>query len=171
MPDGVTPEMGKRTHDDGTRFVRPPLLPPPNPFPHPTCAKPVANPAGLKNFCGQDLDLTESDFYPALREKLLYEKEIGLEYINFHIRLPPKYLNSGGEYRDDAAYHRLCAQRIERIQSLCFELGLNCYFETHMNMISEDPAGFVAIMEACPVYFVRAMPLLAQALVVCASQV
>ena len=114
------------------------------------------NSATLKTFAAQDLDLTESDFYPALREKLLYEKEIGLEYINFHIRLPPKYLNSGGEYRDDAAYHRLCAQRIERIQSLCFELGLNCYFETHMNMISEDPAGFVAIMEACPVYFVRA---------------
>ena len=28
VPDGVTPEMGKRTHDDGTRFVRPPS---PNP--------------------------------------------------------------------------------------------------------------------------------------------
>ena len=62
-------------------------------------------------------------------------------------------ITAGGEYRDDRAYHRLCAERIERIQSLCFELGLNCYFETHMNMISEDPAGFVAIMEACPVYF------------------
>ena len=87
------------------------------------------------------------------REKLLLEKQIGLEYIDFHIRLPPRYLNSGGEYRNDRAYHRLCAERIERIQSVCFELGLNCYFETHMNMISEDPAGFVAIMEACPVYF------------------
>ena len=28
------------------------------------------------------------------------------------------------------------AGRIERIQEICFELGLNCYFETHMNMIS-----------------------------------
>ena len=29
-------------------------------------AKPVAKSAALKNFCGQDLDLTESDFLPAL---------------------------------------------------------------------------------------------------------
>lgn len=102
--DGITPEMGKRVHEDGSRF----------------------------DLCLSD----DADFFPALREKLLLEKQIGLEYIDFHLRLPPRYLNSGGEYRDDAAYHRLIAGRIERIQSLCFELGLNCYFETHMNMIS-----------------------------------
>ena len=95
----------------------------------------------------------ESDFFEALRAKILLDKTAGLQYINFHIRLPLKYLHTGGEYRDDAAYHRLTAGRLERIQQLCFELGMNCYFETHMNMISEDPAGFVAIMEATPVYF------------------
>lgn len=126
--------MGKRVHDDETRF----------------------------DLCLSD----DADFFSALREKLLLEKQIGLEYINFHLRLPPRYLNSGGEcvitglsltmhcdlscreidevrtdcrYRDDPAYHRLVAGRIERIQALCFELGLNCYFETHMNMISVSP--------------------------------
>ena len=49
---------------------------------------------------------------------------------------------------------RQTAERLRRIQQICFELGVNCYFETHMNMISEDPAGFVAIMEATlPTYF------------------
>ena len=91
----MTPEMGMRTHEDGTRF---------------------------------DLDLNDNDFFGALREKLQHEVEIGLEYIDFHIRLPPRYLNSGGEYREDYAYHRVTAERIKRIQEICFELGLNCYF-------------------------------------------
>jgi hypothetical protein len=63
--DGITPEMGKRVHDDGTRF----------------------------DLCLSD----DPDFFQALREKLLLEKQIGLEYIDFHLRLPPRYLNSGGE--------------------------------------------------------------------------
>ena len=63
--DGVTPAMGKRVHDDGTRF----------------------------DLCLAD----DADFFQALREKLLLERQIGLEYINFHLRLPPRYLNSGGE--------------------------------------------------------------------------
>ena len=37
-----------------------------------------------------------------------------------------------------------------RIQKICFEEDLNCYFETHMNMIGEDPSGFVKILDACP---------------------
>lgn len=57
--------MGKRVHDDGTRF----------------------------DLCFAD----DADFFQALREKLVLEKQIGLEYINFHLRLPPRYLNSGGE--------------------------------------------------------------------------
>ena len=112
--------------------------------------------------------------YRAVKEAcaaLQADVEMGCHYANFQIFLPPRHLNTGGEYRNDEAYLSRCAEGIAELQALCFELGLNCYFETHMNMISEDPAGFVAIMEACPVYFVRAMPLLAQALVLCASQV
>lgn len=89
--------------------------------------------------CTQDLN--DDDFYPALRAKLTLEKEIGLQYINFHIRLPPHHLHAGGEYREDGAYHRVTGERLVRIQEICFEAGLNCYFETHMNMISEDPVG------------------------------
>lgn len=36
---------------------------------------------------------------------------------------------------------------------LQFALGLNFYVETHIDRISEDVAGFVRIMEKCPVYF------------------
>lgn len=82
IADGITPEMGKRVHDDGTRF----------------------------DLCLSD----DTDFFQALRDKLLLEKQIGLEYINFHLRLPPRYLNSGGECVFTAnplittAHHSIC---------------------------------------------------------------
>ena len=47
-------------------------------------------------------------------------------------------MNTGGEYRKDEAYLNQCAQRIEQLQGLCFELGLNCYVETHIDRLSED---------------------------------
>ena len=54
-----------------------------------------------------DLDLNDADFYEALREKVRLDKSAGLQYMNFHIRLPLRYLHTGGEYREDRAYHRL----------------------------------------------------------------
>jgi len=100
-----------------------------------------------------DLDFNDSDFWPAMREKISRDRDMGHEYINFHIRLPPHYMHTGGEYREDKAYVELVAGRLAKLQALCFELGVNCYFETHMNMVSEDPMGFCRIMDACPVYF------------------
>lgn len=67
--------------------------------------------------------------------------------------LPPEHLNTGGEYRDDAAFIRLSGERIARMQQICFEQGMNFYVETHIDRISEDVVGFVRIMDACPTYF------------------
>eukprot|EP00937_MAST-01D_sp_MAST-1D-sp2_P005466 g5466.t1 len=92
-------------------------------------------------------------FYGALRQKLLREREIGLEYVDVHLRLPRRYVGTGGEYRGDGAYIARTARRVARIQRVCHELGLNVYFETHVNMVSEDPEAFCSIMDACPLRF------------------
>lgn len=56
-------------------------------------------------------------------------------------------------YRNDDAYLTLCARRIEQLQALCFELGLNCYVETHIDRLSEDLEAFGKIMDRCNVHF------------------
>ena len=76
-----------------------------------------------------DLDFNDPDFEQALREKLALDAAMGSEYVTFQISLPPKYLNTGGLYRDDSAYIQLSAQRIALMQRACFEQGLNFYVE------------------------------------------
>eukprot|EP01048_Picozoa_sp_COSAG05_P027504 COSAG05_NODE_8056_length_741_cov_0.671340_1_plen_182_part_01 len=46
-----------------------------------------------------------------------------------------------------------CALFHKALILLQFALGLNFYVETHIDRISEDVAGFVRIMDKCPVYF------------------
>ena len=52
-----------------------------------------------------------------------------------------------------SAYLQQAADRIARLQSIAFELGLNFYVETHIDRVSEDPEAFCKIMDRCPVYF------------------
>jgi hypothetical protein len=36
---------------------------------------------------------------------------------------------------------------------MCFEQGMNCYIETHVMRVSEDPEAFCRIMDRCRVHF------------------
>jgi len=99
-----------------------------------------------------DLDFEEIFFEEKLRSQIRADKKAGAEYITFQICLPPKYMNTGGAYRDDQKFISLCAERIAKLQRICFEEELNFYVETHVDRISEDLAGFVKILEnaRCP---------------------
>eukprot|EP01046_Picozoa_sp_COSAG06_P036837 COSAG06_NODE_4101_length_4573_cov_2.309119_1_plen_491_part_00 len=99
------------------------------------------------------LDWNKPGYWQDLRAALSADVEIGAHYASFQIFLPPQYMNTGGEYRNDDAYLTLCARRIEQLQSLCFELGLNFYVETHIDRLSEDLEAFGKIMEKCNAYF------------------
>jgi sugar phosphate isomerase/epimerase len=77
-----------------------------------------------------DLDFNEPDFYAELARRVALDKALGSEYVTFQISLPPQYLNTGGEYRDDAAFIKRSAERIARMQQVCFEQGVNFYVET-----------------------------------------
>eukprot|EP01051_Picozoa_sp_SAG22_P003286 SAG22_NODE_158_length_16966_cov_26.252446_5_plen_456_part_00 len=100
-----------------------------------------------------DLDWSEYDFDRKLVAKFREDKQLGSEYITFQLSLPPRWLHTGGEYRDDPQFIKLSAERIARLQRLCFSEGLNCYIETHIDRITEDCVGFARIMDACPEYF------------------
>ena len=61
---------------------------------------------------------------------------------------------------------------MQSVQALCFRLGLNCYIETHMNMVSADTVAFCRIFDACPVPFevsVSVRPLIAHHAATCAA--
>ena len=71
-------------------------------------------------------DWSRSNWRQTLRAALQADVEMGCHYANFQIFLPPRHLNTGGEYRNDEAYLSRCAEGIAELQALCFELGLNC---------------------------------------------
>ena len=48
-----------------------------------------------------------------------------------------RYLNSGGDYRNDEAFLATCARRIEKLRAVCAVAGLNFYVETHVDRITE----------------------------------
>ena len=100
-----------------------------------------------------DLDFHDVDVWEEMARRLDLDAAIGATYITYQISLPPKYFQAGGEYRHDTAYHKRVGLYIARLQAMCFARGLNFYVETHVDRISEDPEGFCAIMDACPVYF------------------
>lgn len=82
----------------------------------------------------QQLDFEMPDFWQRMEEKVPLEKEIGAEYLTFQICLPEHHMNTGGAYRNDEQYLTLCAQRIARLQQICFKNGLNFYVPTPVSM-------------------------------------
>eukprot|EP00747_Dinoflagellata_sp_TGD_P125174 gnl/TRDRNA2_/TRDRNA2_174119_c0_seq3.p1 gnl/TRDRNA2_/TRDRNA2_174119_c0~~gnl/TRDRNA2_/TRDRNA2_174119_c0_seq3.p1 ORF type:complete len:394 (+),score=50.88 gnl/TRDRNA2_/TRDRNA2_174119_c0_seq3:51-1232(+) len=117
-------------------------------FLHITDGEPPGGPADATG-----LDYTVPDFWENLRKVLELEKSIGSEYVTFQVRLPPEMNSTGGTYRRNEEYLKLSALRIERLQKVCFSLGMNFYVETHIERISEDPEAFCKIFDYCPVYF------------------
>ena len=125
------------------------------------------------------LEFAQPDFEAAYAQKLRDDQQLGAEYVTFQVFLPPRYLNTGGMYRNDDAFLTLCADRIAMLQRVAHSLGMNCYIEvhpaarplpslpacppgltragscpqTHIDRISEDLQAFNTIIDRCPVPF------------------
>jgi hypothetical protein len=52
-----------------------------------------------------DLDFADVDFWEEMGRRLRLQRTIGAEYITYQLSLPPGLQNTGGEYRNDLAYH------------------------------------------------------------------
>jgi sugar phosphate isomerase/epimerase len=94
-----------------------------------------------------DLDFSDENFYQKMEEKLTADRTAGAEYVTYQIGLPPKYMNTGGAYRGDTEYYDLTVDRLHKLRTLANNVGLNIYFETHIERISEDPIAFTDIIE------------------------
>lgn len=88
-----------------------------------------------------------------MRKECQYVKMMGGRYVTFQMWITPEYQGTGGAYRNDEDYLDRCAQRIEDLHRVCWDEGLNCYIETHVQRISEDPEAFVKIMDKSKVKF------------------
>ena len=97
-----------------------------------------------------NLELEEQDFLDILRRRIRQDKDYGCEYGTFQLHLPSEHLSTGGLYRGDKEFLDLTAQRIADIQAVCFAEGLNCYFETHIDKVSEDIQAFADIIHRAP---------------------
>eukprot|EP00947_MAST-08B_sp_MAST-8B-sp1_P003372 g3372.t1 len=106
----------------------------------------VCIPGGL--FIVKDEDWGKPFHLNQLRREI-QENRAGLAhgYATFQISLRPDYARTGGEYRNDDAYLAQCAERIDSLQRLCWDEGVNCYVETHVDRITEDPEAFAKIMD------------------------
>lgn len=77
----------------------------------------------------------------------------GGEYVSFQMWLKPEAMGDCGAYRRDEPYLDEVARRIEKLHQICFEQGMNCYIETHVGRVTEDPEAFCKIMDRCRVPF------------------
>jgi sugar phosphate isomerase/epimerase len=118
-------------------------------------AKKMASEYGLEIF-GANIwwvwDYPEMNWEAELKkyqEEARLTKLMGGEYLTFQIWLPEKYQGTAGEYRMDEEFLNQCASRISDLQQACWNEGLNCYIETHVQRISEDPQAFAAILKRC----------------------
>lgn len=82
-----------------------------------------------------------------MKAEARYTKLMGGEYVTFQLWLPQRHMDSGGAYRRDDAYLTRAAKRCADLQRMCHDLDMNCYIETHVRRISEDPEAFVDILK------------------------
>ena len=82
-----------------------------------------------------------------LQEEARLTKLAGGQYLTFQMWLPNKYQGTAGAYRRDDAYLQKCSDRIQDLQQACWNEGMNCYIETHVQRISEDPQAFAEILK------------------------
>ena len=93
------------------------------------------------------LDFADPDLEAKLAAMLAENAALGCEYATFQISLPERHMNTGGEYRNDGDYLKLCAERISMLQAVCQNADQNFYVETHIDRISEDLEAFTKIMD------------------------
>jgi len=118
----------------------------------------MAEEYGLRVFGTNASWLTDSyvrspDFSRNITREAELVKLMGGEYMTFQIWLPPHHLDTGGEYRRDTAFLKHAADVIALLHDICHANGINCYIETHVARISEDPQAFCNIMDLCKVPF------------------
>lgn len=82
-----------------------------------------------------------------LKESLYFNKKLGAEYATFQVWLPDKYMTGDGSYRNDDGLITEFNQRINILQDICYEQGLNFYVETHVGRISEDPEALIKLID------------------------
>lgn len=92
-------------------------------------------------------------FLSEMAEEVRLTKLMGGEYVTFQVWLSPEHLDTGGEYRRDQAYLERVAKRIEDLHRICWDQDMNCYIETHVQRVSEDPEAFCKIMDFAGVEF------------------
>ncbi len=74
-------------------------------------------------------------------------QDMGGDYAALQFFLHPKYLNTGGIYRDDEDYLQWCADRVTAMRDAAWQLGMNFYLEVHIDRITEDPAACCRILQ------------------------
>ena len=82
-----------------------------------------------------------------LKDRIRLNQDLGGQYASFQLFLHPDYMGTGGSYRRDEFYLRECADKVNTIREMTWDLGLNFYVETHTDRISEDPQAFKRIQE------------------------
>eukprot|EP00005_Dracoamoeba_jomungandri_P014259 CAMPEP_0174264630 /NCGR_PEP_ID=MMETSP0439-20130205/23214_1 /TAXON_ID=0 /ORGANISM="Stereomyxa ramosa, Strain Chinc5" /LENGTH=283 /DNA_ID=CAMNT_0015350613 /DNA_START=96 /DNA_END=947 /DNA_ORIENTATION=+ len=97
--------------------------------------------------------LANPSYKESIRKEAQLTRMMGGKYLSFQIWLENKYMDTGGAYRRDEEYLQKCGEVIETLQEICHSEGMNCYIETHVARISEDPQAFVEIMNKCKVDF------------------
>lgn len=121
-------------------------------------AKKAAEAQGMKIFGANvwwcfDCGWEDGSIIHEMKEQVRLTKLMGGEYVSFQMWLKPDALGDGGAHRNDTVYLDEVARRIEKLHQLCFEQGMNCYIETHVMRVSEDPEAFTKIMDRCRVPF------------------
>ena len=123
-----------------------------------TAAKAAAEAQGMRIFganvwwcfdCGWD----DGSIIHEMKEQVRLTKLMGGEYVTFQMWLKPDACGDGGAYRNDEPYLEELARRVEKLHQICFEQGMNCYIETHVGRVSEDPEAFCKVMDKCRVAF------------------
>lgn len=97
-------------------------------------------------------DFSHSDFAEKLSRRMVLDKRLGAGYVNFQVFLPPRYLQTPLAWRDDKEYLQKTLQRCLLLRDLCWQHGLNAYFETHIDRVSEDPVFFARVLAAAKQY-------------------
>jgi len=97
--------------------------------------------------------INDQNFAANLAKDIQLAQLMGAQYVTFQIWLSPEYIGTGGAYRRDENFLKQRAAVIDECHRLCYEYGLNCYIETHVDRVSEDLEAFTKIMRLCEYKF------------------
>lgn len=111
----------------------------------------AARRAGLEFFGGtlyvRDQALRQLHWQTAVTDDMQMLADLGCGFVNLQMELAGDYYNTAGLYRDDAEYLDWCADRVRQLQAAAHKAGLNFYLETHINLVTEDPAAACRLLD------------------------